>query len=220
MSGERAPAPEIDPLLVDQGALGNEALQERLAEPAKESVPLDVVRDVALPMVERAVLALELRAAAGSDRFIEILEASHLPDDRKQLLIDRIQTDKAAVHSIDEAVARWFPDATWGDVSKALDAVWTGLAQGVAAGSGWQVGTRDVALSDAARDGAVSVRAEALVGDVASAVVPAGPARESATGGIGEAVRGLCRDVVLAFAFDEEEEEEETVGWEMGAQEG
>jgi len=227
-SSERGPAkgPEIDPLLVEQGAVGNEALQGLLGtdhETGEAGVDLDVVRDVALPMVERAVLALELSAVAGvrPDRFVAIVEASNLSDDRKQVLVDKLQTDRAASGAIDDAVARWFgADAARADVSKALDAVWAGLADGSAAGSAWRVGTRDVDLSSDAKEGATVSRAEALVGDVAHAVVPAGPAREGAQGGIGPAVRGLCRDLILAFAFDEEEEEEEAVGWEMGAQEG
>lgn len=227
-SGERAPAsgPEIDPLLVEQGAIGNEALQTMLGTehtPAEADVGLDVVRDVALPMVERAVLALELSTVAGGrpERFVEILEASHLPDDRKQVLIDKLHTDGAAAGAIDDAVARWFgPEAAPADVSRALDAVWVGLAEGAVSGAGWRVGTRDVDVSSDAKQGATGARAEALVADVAHAVVPAGAARDGAVGGIGPAVQGLCRDLILAFAFDEEEEEEEAIGWELGAQEG
>jgi hypothetical protein len=227
---EQAPAqaPEVDPLLAEQDARGNQALQAQLggdqvAEP--QQVGMDVVRDVAVPLVERAVLALELGPLEPGrhERFVEIVEGSRMPEDRRQILVDKLTTDQAAASAIEEAVGRWFGQdgpALRSDVSRVLDAVWTGLVQGRAVADGWRVGEQEVPLSEDAQQGAIAGRAEAMVADVADAVAPSGPAREGARGGLGAAVRGLCRDVVLAFAFDEDEEEEEAIGWEMGIEEG
>jgi len=230
---EHAPSPgtreghEVDPLLAEQDVRGNQALQAQLGgEHAPEpEVGMDVVRDVAVPVVERAVLALELGPLDSErhDRFVEIVQASHLPEDRRQILADKLSTDQAAASAIADAVGRWFGQdgaALRSDVSRVLDSVWTGLVQGRSVAGGWQVGDQEVPLSSEARQGALAGRAEALVADVAEVVAPSGPARDGARGGLGAAVRGLCRDVVLAFAFDEEEEEEEAPGWEMSVEEG
>ncbi len=206
-------APEVDPMLLEQGALGNQAVQAQLGgeSAADGDVGLDVVRDVAVPLVDRASLALELGPVdpARHQRFVDILDGSKLPDDRRQVLLDKLSTDAAASGMVQDAVARWFgafSPALRSDVSRVLDAVRDGLISGLS-----------VPLSDGALAGSVAARASALVGDVAEVVAPPGPAREGARGGVGAAVRGLCRDVVLAAAFDDEEEEEEVPGWEVEA---
>lgn len=212
---KETPAPGVEASVPEQDALGNLGFQARIDGDGQDAQPgLDVVRDVAFPMVERAILALELTPPDSSrmDRFVEILEASHLPDDRKQLLVDKLQTDRAAAHGIEQAVERWFgtdgPDVR-ASVSGALDAVWAALENGTGAGSEWQVGDRAVSLSEGAVDGSVADRAEALVSDLADGF---------ATQVSGPSVRGFCRDVYLAIVFDEEEEEEDYSTWEVGVE--
>src|SRR5687768_10626436 len=72
--------------LPEQEGLGNAAVQERISGRGADggASDLDVVRDVAFPLVERAALALQLetRGAEQVERFLAILDRSHLPADR------------------------------------------------------------------------------------------------------------------------------------------
>lgn len=201
---------------VDAG-LGNAALQAQLAG---GEVGLEVVRDVAFPMVERAILALQLEPRGeATDRFVEIIERSHLSDERRALLTDRLQTDEAAAMGVRDAVERWFgadgPEVR-DAVIDALDAVWQGLEQGIGdqATGQWRFGGAEVGLSEGAISGPVAARAESLVADLAATLGAAALAAHVG-GRAGESVRGFCRDVLLALVWDEEEEEEE--GLEPGA---
>jgi len=211
--------PEGEVSIPEQDELGNQAVQAQMGgEGSGEVVAFDVVRDVAFPIVERAILALQLFPPehVRVDRFLEILAHSHLPEDRKQVLMDRLQTNRTGAAGVEEAVGRWFD----GDVEEvrialgaALDAVSRGLEDGAEEGGAWRIGETAVALSDDAREGPVNARAEALVSDLADGVASPGPARAKEGSGFGAALRGFCRDVYLAIVFDEEEEEEE---WEWG----
>ena len=192
-----------------EGALGNAALQDQLAG-VDAQAGLDVVRDVAFPMVERALLALQLEPRGSEvDRFVEIVERSHLSEERRALLADRLRTDEAAALGVRDAMERWFgsdaPEVR-DAVSDMLDAVWRGLENGFAdeAGARWQIDDHEIALSEAAISGPVAARAEAMVADLAQTLATGAMAGERA----GEAVRGFCRDVLLALVWDEEEEEE------------
>ena len=218
---ERAPAraPERDPALADQEALGNRALQQRLATTEDTAVGFDAIRDVAFPQVERAILALQLvpREPERQARLVEILERSHLPEERRQVLVDKLQTDGAAARGVREALARWFggePEQVRDPLTRGLDGVSEALQGGAAGEEGWSAGDRVLPLSAEAREGSVSGRAEALVRDLADGL----PAPEAAPRAptFGAALQGFIRDVTLAIAFDEEEEEEDWVVEEAG----
>jgi len=209
----------------EQDELGNQALQAQMSgEGSDEVVAFDVVRDVAFQMVERAILALQLGPPehVRMDRFQEILARSHLPEDRKQVLMDRLQAGRAGAAGVGEAVSRWFDgdsEEVRDALGAALDAVSHGLEEGTEVGGAWQVGEAAVSLSDAAKEGPVNARAGALVSDLADGVASPGPARAKESESFGVALRGFCRDVYLAIVFDEEEEEEEW-GWGLAVEEG
>jgi hypothetical protein len=217
--------PETAISVPEQDELGNQALQAQMSgEGSDEVVAFDVVRDVAFPMVERAILALQLGPPehARIDRFLEILARSHLPEDRKQVLMDRLQTGRTGAVGVGEAVKRWFDgdsEEVRDALGSALDAVSRGLEEGAEVDGAWQMGEESVSLSDAAREGPVNDRAGALVSDLADGVATEKPAQTGESGSFGVALRRFCRDVYLAIAFDEEEEEEEW-GWGMAVEEG
>jgi hypothetical protein len=224
MTRQRKQAPEAIPArgatgsereIVPESAVGNAALQDRLA--GGDVADLGRVREVASPLVERAVLALQLvpRGSEQVQRFVDILARSHLPDERKELLSDRLRTDEAIALGVHEAIERWFSADTpefRGALVEALDRVGSALQHGsgdTAAGK-WRDDVRDVPLSGGVLTGAMAGRAEALIADLAIGLIE-GPVAEGAKGGVGAAVRGFCSDVLLALVWDEEEEEEE---WE------
>jgi hypothetical protein len=195
---------------------GNAAVQDVMAGRVVETrAPLDVVRDVAAPMVDRAVLALQIYPRGPEvDRFVQILERSGLADDRKSALVDRLRTDEAGAAGVAEVVTRHFGgdgEDVRGAIVDALDAVGRGLREGGPGESGatWRIGEVEHGLGVAALDGAVASRAEALVAELAARLAPApiGAASDP-----GEALRALCRDLHLRLLWDEEEEEEPTVG--------
>ncbi len=191
---------------------GNAAVQDQISGRAADgAVGLDVVRETAAPMLDRAALALQLfpRERTQVERFAGILEKSNLPDDRKAALIERLRSDEAAANGVAEVVARHFGadgDEVRGAIVDGLDTLGRSLADGGPGSehSSWQVGDREIALSAAALEGAVSTRAEALLSDLADSLL----AGLAATRSPGEAVVGLCRDLNLALLWDEEEEEE------------
>lgn len=193
---ERARAPSA---LDREVSPGNQALQDEVGA----TVDLDVIRDVAFPLVERAILALQVvpRDADRHERLVEILERSHLPEDRRQVLVDKLQTDRAAGLGVLEAVGRWFPGQPRTEVGRALDEVWRGLQEGHPDTGAWAIGEERIPLSGATLEGTVNDRAESLVGDLAG------------SGSFGVALRGFVRDVYLALAFDEEEEEDSWDPW-------
>lgn len=195
---------------------GNQAAQEQLGGPVQvEPVSLDVVRDAAIPMVERAILALQItpRREAQVARFVEILQRSRLPEERKALLQDHLLTDQTAAQGIRDAVERWFAvdsEATRDALVGALDSVIDALA-GHAGDGGWVLPDgRTLSLGDEALTGSLSSRAEALVSELVEELGPGG--LDGAGHGVGAAVRGFCRDVQLALLWDEEEEEEALPG--------
>lgn len=204
---------QADPSLVQQDALGNQALQASIDGPDVEAeVGLDVVRDTAIPMVDHALLALQLLAPrdVSHERLVEILERSSLPG--REGLIARLDETRSQIDAVREAVERLFGDA--GAAEAALDATLRGLEGGSAAGADWQTDAGAVALSGGVLAGSVSDRAEALVSDLAQHLAP--PASREASGGSpGRAASELCRALFLAVAFDEEEEEELVDGWSL-----
>lgn len=201
-ASEQARAPSSEHAELDELQLGNQAHQDRLSA---ADASLEVVRDAASPLVERAILALQLepRDAGEVERFVEIVERSRLGEERRDVLVDRLQTDRAAAEGIRDAVQRWFqadgPDVRESVVG-ALDLVLDSLYDGAPAGAEWALadGAR-VQLTGEALQGSLGSRAEALLRDVAAHVAPAVDS---------VAVQGFCRDVQLALLWDEEEEEE------------
>lgn len=182
--------------------VGNAALQERMAGGAVTQsgvAPLDVVRDTALPVVGHALIGLQLVPRGDQiDRFVDVLSRSHLPDDRKSELIERLRSDEAVAAQVREAVERWFgPDSesVREGINKDLAQVEAALLDGAAAEGGWQLGSQQFALSSI--EGSITARADAMIGDLATGL------------GLGaEAVQGFCRDVHLALMWLEEEDEE------------
>ncbi len=145
------------------------------------------VREVAAPMVQRTLLALELQPRETQlDRFVAILERSKLPEDRKEWLIDRLRTDESTAHQVRDSVERWFHqdnEATRQQVGDVLAAVSGALFD------------PDTVVS--ASPGTAQARAEAAIAELSAA-----------QGASGEAILGLCRDLHLALWWEEEEEEE------------
>jgi hypothetical protein len=184
-------------------------------------VDMEVIRDVALPMVDRGALALQLSPPdpAKIDRLVDIVERSALPLDRKHELTSQLRNDEALSKGVQDAMLQWFntdSQAFRGHLSDSLDAIAFGLGGGSvdATGKGWALpdGTV-VGLSTSSLDGPVTGRAEALLGDL-SGHLATGPVAEQ-VGSDGAAIRGFCRHLYLAVFFDEEEEEEWLVP-EMG----
>ncbi len=189
---------DLDPELVEVAMLGNQAFAARLGGGSSpETVSFDVVRDTAIPLIERAALALELRPEPGEviDRYVEILEASHLPDDRRQLMVDKLRSDQAVAIGVAEALGHHFT----GDAIEvrhalggALDAVWAALHDGQG-------------MAGESREGSASEAAGSLVGDLAAQLAPElGAYSES----VSESVSSFCLALFLATYWDEEEEEE------------
>ncbi len=208
--------PERDPSLLDQAALGNQALQAQLARGEDHAAPgLDVVRDVALPKLERAILALQVvpREGVQVSRFVRILERSALGDERKQVLVDKLLTDQAAAEAVTESVDRWLgsDDEAWrSELVELLELSYQGLEGGEPGSDGWILDSgEEVALEPA--DDSVASRATGLVGDVAARLASEG-VRER-LGDVRGAVEGYVRTVVLALLLEDEEEEEEEGVW-------
>ena len=194
--------------------LSNQDLRDALV--SADGVDLDLVREIAAPLVSRSILALQMFPQPGAqlDRFVHILENSRLPDDRKAVLVDRLRTDQAVATSISDAVERWFP----GD-SETLRATLTQALLGIE-GALQREDLAGVSPSEEARSGSTSARAEALVRDVADAL--AGDALTGLVGpeaSVGAAVQGLCRTVQLVLLWDEEEEEETATPGDYAAEE-
>lgn len=204
-----------DPAVEQAVGLGNAAFAERLGGGEHDAPALAVdtgaIREVAAPMVDRAILALQIvpHFPGQVDGFVATIEASSLPADRKAALVDKLRDDEATATGIHDAVVRaaGADDAdVRGELCDALDTVHRALRDGRVdeAAHTLAAGDRIVPLSEAARDGAVHDRAEAMIRDVAAAVVASGP-----LAGRGDAARDLVRDVHLALVWAEEEEEEE-----------
>jgi hypothetical protein len=180
----------------DLVGVGNAAMQDRLRTGVGVERPgLDVVRAAARPIVDRALLALQVvpRGPAAIDRFSDIVGGSELPGDRKTALIDRLRTDEAAASVIGDAVQRWFGadnDELRGALTDGLGTIRRGL---------------DAVPDEAVVEGTVTQRALALIADIAKATI----ATETASP---EAVRGFCSDVLLALLWDEDEEQLEEPG--------
>ncbi len=194
--------------LTEQQSLGNQAMQaqaaaEHAGATQTEAVDLEAVRAEALPMVERAMIALytEPRAPERVDKLVQVLEGSRLPADRKAVLVDKLVSEQDAALGVAGAAERWFGGADLDARTAALgslDAVWDALSNGQPAGEAWRTGDSEVALS--ATTGSIGERADALMGDLA---------KDRVGEELGEAIQGFCREVYLIIAWHQDEEEEE-----------
>ncbi len=163
--------------------MSNQAVLEQIAPvtPDRE-VEVAEVRRIAEDLVERGLFAAhaEARPAATIAKYVDVLQRSRLPSDRKAVLVQKLVGDQEAALAACGAVERYFGPGPEG-TEQALDvlgAVWEGLR-----------GEPPADLS-----GGVAERAEAWIRGLA--------------GERGEAVTAFCREVHLLFALDEEEEED------------
>jgi hypothetical protein len=186
---------QIDPELAEGAILGNRAFASRLARTRSPlTLPFDVVRDTALPMIERATLALELRPrpAAVIERYVAILETSHLPDDQRQLLVAKLVSDQAVATGIADILERHFTgddDDIRHALGASLDHVWD-LLQHI---------DRPTSAASAGE------QAEALIGVMAAELTPE---LGEYTDAVAASVSSFCRALFLAMYWDEDEEEE------------
>jgi hypothetical protein len=207
---------------VEGTALSNQQVQAQLGamRTGPAAVDLDTVRRAAFPLVERAILALQTLPvdAERVNRFVDILSRSHLPEDRKQELVDRLLNDQAAAGAIHSAMERVFgadDEAVRSQLVGLLDDVWSGLQHGRADGMDWRLEDgRRLDLPEGAHRGAVGGRAEELVGRLSEELAPAGVRERLGEAPVDRAVRTFCRDVYLAVRLSREEEEEEQEGVE------
>ncbi|MBN2797658.1 MAG: hypothetical protein JXX28_00780 [Deltaproteobacteria bacterium] len=218
---EQRSATSLDPSLLEQSARGNQALQAQLGgEQRLGEAGLELVRDVALPQVERTFLALQIlpRAPDQVDRFVDILAHSTLDGPLREELIEKLQTDQSAALQVSAAMREVMGTDSEADRSRLialLDAVWSGLSAGSLGADGWRLPAGDrVPLSG--HDEAVGARAEALIAALADHLAPEALRQELQGRGPGEVVVSLGRSVGLALALDEEEEEEEDLILEEG----
>lgn len=180
---------------LDHGLLGNQALAARLGEgPAPAPVAFDVIRDTALPMIERLGLATEIRpmSADRSARYVQILQASQLDEAQRAVLVDKLVSDQAVAVGIQGLLERNFQ----GDIESvrlalggAVDAVIEALQESEPRNTG---------------EGTVGDRAATLVGALSEEVAPELSAHAPS---VSRSVASLCRALFLASYWDEEEEE-------------
>ena len=186
----------------------NAALQESLGGGSTEAVPLDLIRDAAVPMIDHAILALQLQAlpAAELARYTEVLQSSRLPEDHRRALEDRLRADASVADVVARTVASVAgedgPEAR-GALIDALAAVEDALVSGSAADSGWSAGSAVVDLGADALEGERHQRVRALIRDVAEQVAVLDVAAE----GPGAAVTRVVLALAVLMLEDEEEDE-------------
>ena len=183
--------------LVEHGMLGNQALADRMGEPAAvAAVPFDVIRDTAIPMIERVGLAVEIRPMSPEvcTRYVEILEASNLPEGHRAVLVDKLFSDQAVATGISTLLARHF-EGEEADVRLALGAAVDTIMDAI-----------EVMDPRSTGEGPIADQAGALIGELASSQVPA---LATHTSSVSESVSGLCMALFLATFWEEEEEEED-----------
>ncbi len=110
-----------------EGARSNAARQAELSDRFDPVASMDAARDQALPLVERALFALEIQPAdpARTERFLEITA--------------RLESDQILADSVQRAVDRWFGGDAPGvraEVAGGLHAVWHALADGAVDATG------------------------------------------------------------------------------------
>lgn len=182
-------APDLDPSLVEQGILGNAALQERLAGDAQaEGLAAAGGQQVAaqaaaLAGQARVALTLRPRPDDRQERLVDIVARSGLPAARREALIERLETQQVTAHDAHAVV-----EQVLGPLSEAARSAWTEALGRVLA---------DIAAGRLPPGG---VEPAAWVGALVA---------EAAPGLDGEAASALCRAVLWQLHFDEEEEEEE-----------
>lgn len=162
---------------------------------------LDGVRQAAIPLVERAHLAIQLHSRDADDvaRLRDLVERSALPAERIAALTARLDEQQGLAGEIASAVERWFGADDAGVramLSDALGALALAVAEGTPTADGWVVDGRTLAWTG---DDA-SARAEALVPALGEQVAGL-DARDA------ERLGGFCREVQLLALFDEDEEE-------------
>ena len=200
-----ARGPERDPALHDQGQMGNSALQARMGGESEHGTGLeqaDLVAQMALPAVERALLVLQLdpHDPARVERLSQIVERSNLPD--KHDLQMRLETDAAMRAAVDGLLDRHFgghdADTRW-RVDAAMSAVVESLKGGLEGGV-WVDGKGAVSLGEGVSAGSLTDRSSALIEALAEARTPEPSGRP---------VASLVRSLALVATLDEDEEEED-----------
>lgn len=218
-SSETAAEQSSAPELAEQQSLGNQAalqgaeLEGGLLGEAGADLGVDFVRDAAFSLVGRGVLALQLFPTPSGqlERFLDIIERSHLPGDRKEALTERLHADQQAGDivqgAVSELVGQDGPEAR-AQLNQQLELIWTELQQGELGATTWtRADGAEVVLSPETAAGPVEGRAPALVADLARAIgMTVAPTHSDA----GTAVQAFCSAVHLALVFDEEEEEDFT----------
>ena len=157
-------------------------------------VSVDVVRDLARPMAERALLALQIhpRQPAEVDRFVDILQRCTLAEEQRTVLIDKLISDQANATLIADATARMFPDldqAGRNELIAALGRVHAALGQAVSQASGTP-----------------QQQAESMLAEAVDTHLESTSINEQVSG---KAVVALSTQLLLALRWEEEEEEEE-----------
>jgi hypothetical protein len=141
---EAALTPQVDPLLVEQGVLGNAALQERLGGGLLEAAEQQLgasTRSAAATMARQARVALLLhpRPAEEQARLLAIVEGSALSADRKEALVERLTEQQAVALEAQAAVG-----ATLGPIDEESRASWVQALESAETLLGPQSGTDPV----------------------------------------------------------------------------
>lgn len=157
-------------------------------------VPLDVARDAASPLVGhgRAALGLERDLLTGYDRLREILDASELPDDVREALLDRLDAARESRDLVSRAITQAFgaDDVPTRDrVDDLLAALERDLRDGAPDGDAWRVGERRIPVPRDPTDDAAHLLVAALAGPDAPAILT------------------FLRDVSITVLLDEDEPE-------------
>ena len=154
-------------------------------------------RDVALPILEHAQLALEVDVGAGARlaRNLEIVEGSHLPRDQRAQLSDRL-IERATVS---DEIARAFADSFGQDDAASRDDVSLKIENLYEALSGGNEDNGSLALADGRRVSVPEGRPAApeLIRQTASLLE--GPQA-------GTAILAFCQRARLALMLEEEED--------------
>jgi hypothetical protein len=164
---------------------------------------LSSVCEAALPLVEQALLAVQLspRDTALTERLVTTLETSSLSSSRRDAIVARLQEDQAISDAVRSALENSFGqdspelrEALWGS----LDQTWSTLMDGDA-----------TAAFEGGSSQSVSQQAGTLVGTLTSTssigTLDSHMAREA----ISPAIQQFCRSIALLLYWEEEEEEEE-----------
>lgn len=172
--------------------VSNQSLLDQLGEGAgKTERPggTDAVRAVAVPLVERGLFAVhaEPRPAETLAHYVDVLETSRLPSERRAALVDKLIGDQESAVAAKEAVQRHFGSANDSGEDLALDVLGSVFA-------GLQRDPPELT-------GSVGDRADAWIADLA--------------GEHAAAVQAFCREVHFILGFEEEEDETTLLDMEL-----